>query len=131
MASRKEQKERLRQERQEREAAVAAAAAQRKRIGYAAAGVLIVGVIVTIVVVIAGGGGGGGSPSASSKDWPSGSVPTRKETDLAVAAKLAGCVLKHPPSQGRTHVLGHVNYKTAPPTSGPHNPVWAHDGAYR
>jgi Protein of unknown function (DUF3105) len=132
MASRKEQKERLRQERLERERAAAEAAARRKRMGYAAAGVLVAAVVVALVVIAAAGGGGGGGNSSAATDgsWPSGSIPKRKETDLAAAAKLAGCVLKSPPSEGREHTTGHVNYKTAPPTSGPHYPIPAHDGAY-
>ena len=32
---------------------------------------------------------------------------------------------------GRTHTTGHVNYKTSPPTSGPHYPIPAHDNAYK
>jgi hypothetical protein len=131
MASRKEQKERLRQERLERERAAAAATARRKRTGYAVAGLLVLAVIIAVVAIAAAGGGGSGKASTSDAGWPSGSIPKRKETDLAVAAKVAGCTLQNPPSQGRGHVLGHVNYKTSPPTSGPHNPVWAHDGAYR
>lgn len=130
MASRKEQKERLRQERLEREQAAHAAAARRRRMGYAVAGMLVAAVVVALVVVVAAGGGSG-SGGSSGGSWPPGSIPTRKETDLNVAAKLAGCTLQHPKSQGRTHVTGHVNYKTQPPTSGPHNPVWAHDRAYR
>jgi hypothetical protein len=129
MASRKEQKEKLRQERQERERAAAQAAAARKRMGYAIAGLLVAAVVVAIVVIAASGGGGGGA-SASTGSWPSGSVPKRQLTDLAAAAKAAGCTLQHPPSEGRGHTLGHVNYKTAPPTSGQHYPVPVHDAAY-
>jgi Protein of unknown function (DUF3105) len=132
MASRKEQKERLRREREERERAAALAVAKRKRMGYAAAAVLVAAVVLALVAVVAlGGGGGSGKGKTSDVGWPSGSIPKRQETDLAAAVKAAGCTLQNPPSQGRGHVTGHVNYKTAPPTSGPHNPVWAHDGAYR
>ena len=130
MASRKEQKERLRQERMQREQEAAAAAARRKRMGYGVAGVLVAAVVIA-VAAIALAGGGSSSTGTSDSGWPSGSIPKRKETDLVAAAKAAGCVLQHPAMEGRTHVTGHVNYKTAPPTSGPHNPVWAHDGAYR
>src|SRR5947207_1345061 len=99
MASRKEQKERLRQERLEREQAAASSAARRKRMGYAVAGVLVAAVVVAVVVIAAAGGGGGGTGKGSTSDagWPKGSIPKRKETDLAAAAKAAGCVLKHPP----------------------------------
>jgi hypothetical protein len=129
MASRKEQKERLRRERLERERAEAAAAARRKRMGYVAAGVLVTAVVVALAVV-AFAGGGSSSGDSSSGSWPSGSVPKQKETDLDAAAKVAGCTLKNPPSEGREHVTGRVSYKTEPPTSGAHNPVPAHDAAY-
>ena len=130
MASRKEQKEKLRQERQERERAAAAAAASRKRIGYTVAGVLVAAVVVAIVVIAAAGGGSGGGSTSAADSWPSGSVPARKITDLDAAVKAAGCTLQHPPSEGRTHTLSHVNYKTQPPTSGPHYPIPVHDAAY-
>jgi Protein of unknown function (DUF3105) len=129
MASRKEQKEKLRQERMEREQAQAAAAARRRRLGYAVAGVLVAAVVVAVAVIaLASGGSGGGSSSSGS--WPSGSVPKRKITDLAAAAKAAGCVLQNPKSEGRGHTLKHQNYKSAPPTSGAHYPVPAGDKAY-
>src|SRR5881394_929743 len=120
MASRKEQKEKLRQERLERERAAAAAAARRRRLGYVVAAVLV-GAVAVAVVAIA---------FASSGSWPSGSVPKRQETDLNAAAKAAGCVLQNPPSEGRGHTTKHQTYKTAPPTSGPHYPIPAHDNAY-
>jgi hypothetical protein len=128
MASRKEQKERLRQERLERERAAAAAAARRKRMGYGIAGLLVAAVVVAVVVIAVAGGGGGSTASAES--WPSGSVPARQVTDLNAAAKAAGCTLLNPAMQGREHTLSHVNYKSQPPTSGPHNPVPASDAAY-
>jgi hypothetical protein len=132
MASRKEQKEKLRQERLEREQAAAAAAARRKRMGYGLAGLLVAAVVAAIVVIVAsaGGGGGGGSSSAS---WPDGSVPKQKISDLDAAVKAAGCTLENPKSEGRGHVAGkkdHVNYKSEPPTSGKHFQVPAHDAAF-
>src|SRR5438045_1434063 len=127
MASRKEQKEKLRQERLERERAAAAAAARRRRLGYVvAAG--SGGAVAVAVVAIAFASGG--STTASSGSWPSGSVPKRQETDLNAAATAAGCVLQNPPSEGRGHTTKHQTYKTAPPTSGPHYPIPAHDNAY-
>jgi Protein of unknown function (DUF3105) len=128
MASRKEQKEKLRQERLERERAAAAAVARRKRVGYGVAGLLVAAVVVAVAVIALAGGGG--SSSASADSWPGGSVPKRKVADLTVAARAAGCTLQNPTSQGRAHTLGHVNYKTQPPTSGPHYPIPASDGAY-
>jgi hypothetical protein len=131
MASRKEQKERLRQERLKREQEAAAAAARRRRMGYAIAGGLVGAVAIALVAIaFASGGGGGGGGGGNNGSWPSGSIPARKETDLSAAAKIAGCTLQHPPSEGRGHTLKHQDYKTAPPTSGPHYPNPTHDGAY-
>jgi len=129
MASRKEQKEKLRRERLERERAAAAAAAKRRRMGYVVAGGLVAAVVVAIVVIAAASGGGSGD-SASAASWPSGSIPARKVSDLDASVKTAGCTLQSPRIEGRGHTLKPVKYKTAPPTSGPHNPVPAHDGAY-
>ena len=131
MASRKEQKEKLRQERLERERAAAAASARRRRLGYAVASVRVAaGVIAVVAIAFASGGSSGSGSSASAGSWPSGSVPKRKITDLAVAAKTAGCVLKNPPSEGRGHTLKQQNYKSQPPTSGAHYPIPASDRAY-
>jgi hypothetical protein len=126
MASRKEQKEKLRQERLAREQAAAAAAARKRRLGYTVAGVMVAAVVLAIVVIVASSGGG----SSASASWPSGSVPKTKLTDLSAAAKAAGCTLQNPKSEGRGHTLKPQAYKTAPPTSGAHYPVPASDGAY-
>lgn len=131
MASRKDQKEKLRQERLERERAAAASAASRRRIGYVVAGVLVAAVVVAIAVIALSGGSdskGGGSASASS--WPSGSIPSQKIKDFDTAVKTAGCVYKVPKSEGAGHTTNPVKYKSQPPTSGSHNPVPAHDQAY-
>lgn len=131
MASRKDQKEKLRAERMERERAAAVAAAARKRIGYTVAGILVVAVVIAIVVLaLAGGGGGGGKGASASTGWPAGSIPARKVGDLDQAVAEAGCTLQHPKSEGRGHTLQTQTYKSQPPTSGAHNPVPAHDGAY-
>lgn len=130
MASRKEQKEKLRRERLEREQAAAAAAARRKRMGYTIAGILVAAVVIAVVVIVASGGSGGGGSSASASGWPSGSVPKRKTGDLDVAARTAGCKLLNPKSEGRGHTLKPQTYKSQPPSSGPHNPTPASDRAY-
>ena len=61
MSSRKEQKERLRQERVAREQAHAAAAARKRRlmIGGGAVGVIALVAVVAIAIASSGGGGGG------------------------------------------------------------------------
>jgi hypothetical protein len=129
MASRKEQKEKLRQERLERERTEASAAARRRRMGYVVAGALVAAVVVALAVIALASGGGSGGPASAS--FPSaGTLPARKETDLDAAAKAAGCTLKTLKSEGRGHTLKTVTYKSEPPTSGPHNPIPAHDAAY-
>src|SRR6478609_8797588 len=130
MASRKEQKEKLRQERQAREAAAAAAAARRRRLGYVVAGGLVLAVVVAVIVIAGSSGGNSSSGSTGGGSWPSGSVPKQKISDLDAAAKAAGCVVLHPKDEGRGHTLKIQNYKSQPPSSGAHNPVPAHDAAY-
>jgi hypothetical protein len=133
MSSRKDQKEKLRQERLEREAAEAQSAARRRRMGLIVAGLLSAAVVVALVVVVAAGGGddeGGGSKASASADWPEGTIPDRKITDLDEAVKAAGCVLENPKSEGGGHVTDEVKYKTAPATSGSHDPVPSKDRAY-
>ena len=136
MASRKEQKEALRAER-ERKAAEAAAGERRKRmIGFGAAGVLVAAAIIAIaVVVISSGGGddGGNDPERSaepSDEFQKASIPAAEVKNLEQAASAAKCTVKTFPSEGRSHVDGHVDYKTNPPTSGNHNIQPAADGAY-
>jgi Protein of unknown function (DUF3105) len=51
-------------------------------------------------------------------------------SQLKSAAAAAHCSLASFPSEGRQHTTGHVNYRTNPPTSGPHNPVPAPDRVY-
>src|SRR5437870_6898076 len=124
MASRKEQKERLRQERMAREAEAAAATQRRRLFGYVAGGVLVVAAVAAIVLAATGGGGGGGGKTGA---YPKGSVPAQKISDLAAAAKAAGCVLKNPPDEGNQHTTSPVTYRSNPPTSGNHNPTPADD----
>jgi hypothetical protein len=131
VASRKEQKEKLRQERQKREQAAAASAARRRRMGYVVAGVLVAAVAVALVAIaFASGGSDTGGKSSSSGSWPSGSVPKQRITDLNAAVKVAGCTLQSPKNEGAGHTTKPQTYKSQPPTSGSHNPVPAHDAAF-
>ncbi len=151
MASRKEEKERLREERlaaQERESQTAK---RRLYVGYGVAGVLAVAVVVGLVIVIAssgGGDGGGDQPSGANIDMQSGTVPNDVEPDaregtapadiqqanLATAAKDAGCDLQTDlKDEGNDHVAGglpYSKYGTNPPTSGDHDPEPLADGDY-
>jgi hypothetical protein len=133
MASRKEQKEKLRKERLERERAAAEAASRRRRMGYVAAGGLVAAVVIAVVVIALAGGGSGGGSSAAASDWPSGSIAKQKITDLQAAVNAAGCTYKTPAIEGRGHTTSEnvrVKYKSEPPTSGRHWAIPSHDAAY-
>jgi Protein of unknown function (DUF3105) len=135
MATRKEEKERLRAARLE---------AERRD-------VLTAAVLAGIVVVIASGGGGsnGETPEAAHIDTATGSIngvapddregtapPTVQNLDLENAAEEAGCVLRlNLPNEGAIHLKPGTkppDYRTNPPTSGNHvaSPFQQADGAY-
>lgn len=147
MASRREERERLRQARLEREQEQALDQRRKLMIGYLVAGVLGLAVIVGIVIVATSGGGG--ASGTSHIDESSGSTngiqpdsrtgtnpPAPKVTNLEAAAKQAGCTLRlHLPDEGHTHIppgSPTPHYKTNPPTSGSHvdPPYQQADGAY-
>ncbi len=131
---------------------------KRLTLAYGLAAAVIVVVAVVIVVLASGGSSEGdngatsdgdssahinlnlsyGSTNGITPDEREGTVPApAKTTDLQAAAKKAGCVLKlelldegheHIPAGSKT-----PDYKTSPPTSGPHvePPYQQADGAYR
>jgi hypothetical protein len=150
MASRKEEKERLRQQRLAAERAAASKGRGRLIAGYVVAGLLALAVVAGLVVVIVSGGSDGGGVDACSNahiknsggttrglepDCREGTPPpTIQVADLKLSAQQAGCELKLDlPDEGNTHVPNStpVDYKTVPPTSGNHSPVPIDDGAYR
>jgi hypothetical protein len=149
MASRKEEKERLRQQRLAAERAAASTGQRRLLAGYVVAGLLALAVVAGLVVVIASGGSSGGVDACSNahiknsggstrgleSDCREGTPPPAiKVADLQISAQQAGCQLKlNLPNEGNTHVPNStpVQYKTVPPTSGNHNPVPIDDGAYK
>ena len=119
VSSRQEEKEQRKREREERERA-AAQAAKRKRLLQILVGA-VVGAVIVAGVVLAFAGGGGDSK--------------RDKGDLTAAAKAAGCTVKSFPDEGNDHVtkkLTAADYKTNPPTSGPHIPPGqeAKEGVY-
>lgn len=138
MASRKEQKERLKEERLEREREAQSAERRKRLVGYGAGGVLVVGVIVALVVVLLAGGSddgaasGGGSEPASTGDLPEGEAPPQEVSDLDEAVRAANCKLTEENDEGSDHVPPDtdVEYEANPPTSGDHFAVPAEDGAY-
>jgi hypothetical protein len=150
MASRKEEKERLRAQRLAAERAASSGGRRRLMAGYVVAGILTVAVVAGLVAVIASGGGGGGATNACSEahiknsggtfrglepDCRTGTPPPALQfADLRISAEKAGCQVKlNLPDEGNTHIPNStpVHYGTVPPTSGNHNPVPIDDGAYR
>jgi hypothetical protein len=151
MASRKEEKERLRAQRLAAERAAKSGGRMRLMAGYVVAGILAVAVIAGLVAVIASGGGGGGGVTdfcseahiknsggtvrGLEPDCRTGTTPPPLQfADLKISAEKASCQLKLDlPDEGNTHVPNStpVHYGTVPPTSGNHNPVPIDDGAYK
>jgi hypothetical protein len=153
MATRKQEKERLRQQRLEAERRQAAEERRRLLLGYLVAGLLGAAVLGGLVIVIASGGGGGSAdsgPEAANIVPETGTVPPNVEpdgregttpppiehADLEEAAQVAGCELRLDlPDEGNTHLRPNdepPDYKTNPPTSGDHvtQPFQTADGAY-
>jgi hypothetical protein len=151
MASRKEEKERLRQQRLEAERAERAQQRRRLILGYVSAGILGALVLAGVVIAIASSGGGGsssGTPAAAHIDLSVGSLngaepdgrtgtkpPPVKIASLGAAAKAANCTLTlNLPDYGHQHVKPGtvIHYKGEPPTSGNHvfPPFQQADGAY-
>ena len=143
MPTRREERERLRQERLAQQQAAASAEQRRLYLGYAVAGVIVVAIVAGIVVAITGGGS---DDAPSSGDFPElafiqpefGVVPDGIEPDgrdgtdppeqaigdLQQAADAAGCELQLDlRDEGSTHFSDedkNVDYGTNPPTSGDH-----------
>ena len=149
MAGRKEEKERLRQQRLAAERAAQSTGQRRLIAGYVAAGVIALAVVAGLFVVILSAGSGGAEASTCENahiknsggtfrglepDCRQGTAPPQiKYADLQISAQRAGCRLGlNLPDEGNTHVPNStpVDYKTTPPTSGNHNPVPIDDGAY-
>lgn len=152
MATRKEEKEALRQRRLDKEAEQSSSDRKRLTIAYVA-GAVVVAIIAAVVVVLASGGGGDsgsggeahinlnlsyGSTNGIQPDERAGTPPPPvKVANLDAAAKQAGCKLKlHLRDEGHEHIPAGSktpDYKTNPPTSGPHvePPYQQADGAYR
>jgi hypothetical protein len=137
MASRQQEKERRRQERMERERKEQAAARRKRRLQLVTAVVAGIALVAAVGVFAFGGsgsddGGGGGGPSQASSTSDV-KLPEQQTSDMAGAAKAAGCKLTNPAYEGNTHSTKEFSasdYKTDPPTSGAHNPEWYEDGVY-
>lgn len=136
MASRKEEKERLRREREERERAAKDAARRKRLVGYGAGGALALAAAVVLLVALLSGGGGGGDDKAGggSELLPAGGrVSEPPGTDVAQAARAAGCDLRTKRARGRDHTSDPnevIPYDSNPPMSGRHYEIPADDRAY-
>ena len=155
MSTKREERERMRQERLAAQQAATSSEKRRLYLGYAVAGVIVAAIVAGIVVAITGGGSDGETPEAG--DFPElayiqpliGAIPDGIDADgregiappapqtaiLEDAAKAANCDLQlNLEDEGNTHLEDEgkkVNYKTNPPTSGDHygNPAEAGTGA--
>jgi hypothetical protein len=154
MADGADERDELRQQRVEGEEADARSHNTRLIVGYAVAAVAVLAIAVAIFIVAGGDSGGSaggdeggahinlnlsyGSTNGITPDDRAGTVPAAaKVTNLAAAAKRAGCDLRlHLKDEGHEHIPPSAptpDYKTNPPTSGPHvePPYQQADGAYR
>ena len=158
MAKGDRNRDELRRERLAAEEAEAKGGRNRLLLAYGGAAALVVAIAVVIVLVVSGGGedestaatgqrddGGAhinlnlsyGSTNGVTPDERAGIVPAAaRTTDLAEAAKLAGCKLQLKlTDEGHEHIppgSETPDYETDPPTSGPHvePPYQQADGAY-
>ena len=97
-----------------------------------AAGVLLVVVAVAAIVIAltAGGGNANRLRHQGVARIANATIPPPTDRNLRHAAAAASCTLLDPRSEGHNHVLTSVNYRSNPPSSGPHYPAPAHDGIY-
>ena len=147
MASRKEEREALRQRRLDKEAEQSSTSRKRLTVAYGV-GAVAVAIVAVVVIVLAGGGSSKGeahinlnasigSTNGVQPDERVGTPPPPvKETNLQTAAKQAGCKLQlHLKDEGHEHIpqgSPTPEYETNPPTSGNHvEPSYQQaDGAY-
>jgi hypothetical protein len=147
MTGRKEERERLRQERLAAQQSAQSSDKRRLYFGYAIAGLIVAALLAGLFVVVTGDSGGETGVDAEGNAFPTlayindqiGAVPDgikvdgRDGTDpppqenavLEDAAKAANCDLQLDlPDEGNTHIEDEdakdVDYKTDPPTSGDH-----------
>lgn len=143
------EREKRRQQRIEAESADAGSSRNRLIVGYAITSTVVLAIAVAVFVLASGGDSAPegdahinlnasvGSTNGVEPDNRAGTVPAAaKVTNLAAAAKAAGCDLRlHLEDEGHDHIpVGSPapGYKTNPPTSGNHvdPPYQQADGAY-
>ena len=139
MASRKDQKEALRQERLEREQKAAQAAARKRLVGIVVASILVLGIAGALVAVLLagddGGGGAKGDGGGATIDYPDGGeIPEQRVHDLKQALAAAGCKDETLKAQGAgehtTDPNEEVEYESEPPSIGKHYQEWPEDDIY-
>lgn len=141
MASRKEQKEALRQERLERERQAEQAAARKRLIGMVVAAILALGIIGAVVAVALsggddddGGGGDGGGGGATIEYPDGGEIPDQRTADLNAAARAADCkdeaITASGAGEHTSDVSEPIEYQTEPPSIGAHYQEWPEDDIY-
>jgi hypothetical protein len=147
----KSEREKRRQERVEAESGDAGSNRNRLIVGYAIASTVVLAIAIVVFVLASGGEDDSapegdahininteiGSTNGVEPDNRAGTVPAAaKVTNLAAAAKAAGCDLRlHLKDEGHNHLpvgTQAPEYKTDPPTSGNHvePPYQQADGAY-
>ena len=143
MTTRREERERMRQERLAAQQAASASEKRRLYLGYAVAGVIVVAIVTGIVVAVADGDDDeaptegdfpevayiepdiGAVPAGLEPDGRDGTDPPEQaNADLEAAAEAASCDLQlNLKEEGNTHFNDPdrvPDYKTNPPTSGDH-----------
>lgn len=158
MTTRKEERDRLRQERLAAQQAASASERRRLLAGYAVAGLIVAAILAGLVVAVTSGDDESG-PQVGGEVVPSDDLaragiqeqtgtiddappdtregvapPAVEQGDLELAAKAAGCDLRLDlADEGSTHI-GHdakpPDYDTNPATSGDHDETPQADGAY-
>lgn len=120
-----------------REQAEARAAGRRKRLqmalGVLVGAAAVVGIVVAIMAAGGGDDGDGGDARQASDTESLPKLPAQRTSSLDAAAKRAGCEVTNARYEGAGHEdreFKASDYKTNPPTSGTHTPVWAEDGIY-
>ena len=129
MASRKEQKERIRLERQAREREAREAQRRKRLLTYSACGTVAVAMAAALIFALLGTGGEDGTGELLPDG---GKVPGQKVTDLASAAAAADCKQTSAQAESAEHKPDgeRIEYATNPPAAGNQYAEPTQDGAY-
>lgn len=141
MASRKDQKEALRQERLERERKAAQSAARKRVIGIVVAAVLVLAIVGGLAVVVlsgdddGGGGGADGGGGGATISYPDGGeIPEQRSQTFKAAIEAAGCKDETLEAEGAgehtTDPNEEIEYDSEPPSIGRHYAEWPEDDIF-